>query len=302
MELPESFKTTVIATYDDGGPWLKRLPDLIQEMAVRWSLEVEPAFPNLSYNYVAPAVRSDGTEAVLKLGPPNPDLRCEMEALKLYAGEGAVRLLEFDSQGGALLIERIRPGVMLSTVPNDSDATSIAGGMMQRLWRPLTDDHPFPSLARWFQSLTKLRGKFDGGTGPLPARLFEEAERLYKELLASQTEQVLLHGDLHHFNVLTSTRDGWLVIDPKGIRGERAFDTAQFMLNPWPDLLNRTDPGHILARRVDQLADDLGLDRYRIRGWGIANAMLSACWSVEDGGDLAGSHDLACAELLSGIR
>lgn len=301
MQLPESFKSTVVTTYADGAQWLDRLPALIEQMAERWSLSVAPAFPNLSYNWVAPVVRSDGTDAVLKLGPPSHELRCEMAALKRYDGRGAVRLLESDRESGALLMERIRPGVMLSTLADDGEATSIAAGLMRSLWRPLPDDHEFPTLARWFKSLTELRGKFDGETGPIPPRLFEEAETLFAELSASQGEVLLLHGDFHHYNVLTAERAPWLAIDPKGICGDRAFDTAQYLLNPWEDLLERPDAGRILARRIDQFAEELDLDRARIRGWGLANAVLSVCWAIEDGDPLGGRHDLGCAELLAGL-
>src|SRR5690348_2928247 len=103
MELSEIFRRTVIGTYEDGVEWLERLPALIDLMARRWSLTVGPAFANLSYNYVAPAVTSDGVEVVLKLGPPNPELSSEMEALRIYDGRGAARLLQCDPNAGALL-------------------------------------------------------------------------------------------------------------------------------------------------------------------------------------------------------
>lgn len=328
MELPENFRRTVIGTYENGAAWLEQLPALIERIARRWSLAVGPAFANLSYNYVAPGITSDGVEVVLKLGPPNPELSSEMEALRIYDGRGAGRLLQCDPDAGALLEERLRPGVMLSTLEDDSEATLIAADVMSQLWRPLpidpcfvfrgscfvgcdsritdhgsrTTNHKFPSLARWFRSLTELRTNFEGGTGPLPVRVVEEAESLFTDLDASQRDPVLLHGDLHHFNVLNSERCPWLAIDPKGIYGERAFDTAQFLLNPWPDLLRRAHPDRIIAQRIDLFAETLSLERERIRGWAFSNAVLSACWGVEDGEDMAGRYDLACAELLSALK
>ena len=300
IDLPDHFIRTVTTAYADGASWLQQLPDLIEERARIWSLKVEPPFSNLSYNYVAPATRSDGTEVVLKLGPPNDELSSEMEALRLYDGCGAARLLECDPDAGALLECRIRPGVMLAALEDDEEATSVAGDIMRRLWRPLASGHKFPTLARWFASLTEFRGKWGGGTGPLPVRLVEEAEALFSELYSSQTEPVLLHGDLHHYNVLRAAGTSWLAIDPKGIYGECAFDIGQFLLNPF-GLLERPEPARIFARRINQFADELNLDRERIRGWALAKTVLSACWAVEDGADMTNHDDLACAEILSAI-
>ncbi len=301
MNLPDPFRSTVIATYENGSTWLLELPDRVRDIAGHWSLTLEPPFLNLSYNYVVPAARSDGSDAVLKLGPPNPELCCEMDSLRIYDGQGAARLLERDPDAGALLVERLRPGTMLSTLEDDPAMTSIAAGIMRELWRPLPKKRAFPSLTRWFAALTEHRGTH-GGSGPIPSRLFEEAESLFTELNASQGEPVLLHGDIHHFNLLQAERAPWLAIDPKGLAGEREFDTAQFLLNPCPHLLEMPDPGQILGRRIDQFADELGFDRARIRGWGIANAVLSVCWGVAHNKPVDSRYDLACSEILSKIR
>jgi len=57
---------------------------------------------------------------------------------------------------------------------------------------------------------------FNGGTGPLNSKLVERAEQSAKDFFAENHMPVLMHGDFHHFNVLSSER-GWLVIDPKGV-------------------------------------------------------------------------------------
>src|SRR5687767_355178 len=102
--IPENFARTQIELNGaDGVEWLNRLPDLIAECEKRWALRVEPPFVPLSYNYVAPARRTDGTDVVLKLGFPNPELITEIEALRLYNGRGIVQLLEADPDQGVLL-------------------------------------------------------------------------------------------------------------------------------------------------------------------------------------------------------
>ncbi len=279
-----------------GEEWAQRLPSLVAACARRWSLQVEPPFPDLSYNFAAPARRADGTNLVLKICFPDREFITEADALRLFAGRVAVQLLEVDLDVGAMLLERIEPGTSLVTL-DDEAATSAAASVMRRLWRPVPAGHRFPTVADWAAGFSRLRTRFDGGTGPLPARLVEKAERLFGELLVSSATPVLLHGDRHHGNVLAARREPWLAIDPKGIIGEPAFDTAALLHNP-ANLLAAPHPSRILARRVDQLAEQLGFDRTRIRGWGLAQAVLAAYWSLEDAGRVW-EQPLLCAQYLA---
>jgi streptomycin 6-kinase len=230
-------------------------------------------------------VRADGTEAILKMGVPNPELTTEIEALSAFGGRGAVRLLAVDRARGALLLERLRPGAPLWSVPDDEEATRIAARLMRQLWRPVPGEHPFPTTRRWALGFDRMRARFQGGTGPLPAALTGRAEALFRDLLASAGEPVLLHGDLHHDNILSARRRPWLAIDPKGVVGEPAYETGALLRNPVGRLLGEPDPAGIIARRVEILAAKLDMDRHRLLDWGLAQAVLAAWWCVEDGQD-----------------
>jgi streptomycin 6-kinase len=109
---------------------------------------------------------------------------------------------------------------------------------------------------------------------------------------------VLLHGDLHHDNILTATRQTWLAIDPKGIVGEPAYETGPLLLN----MFSKEDPQaeKVLARGIAQLSEELGLDQQRIHGWALSRAVLSAIWDLEDTGQ-GGEEAIACAETLASI-
>ena len=285
MSVPDEFARRIIGMRaSSGAAWLDRLPALVAGAADRWSLTVGPPFADLSYNYAAPAERADGTRAVLKIGFPDQELLTEAEALRRYGGHGAVRLLEADLAQGVLLLERLEPGTPLLSVEDDENATAIAANVLRRLWRSVPADHPFPTVADWGAGFARMRDRFGGTTGPLPPALTDAAERQFAELLSSMAEPVLLHGDLHHANVLAAARDPWLAIDPKGIVGEPAYDTGAWLRNWLPDLLELPRPDRILARRIDQFTEALDLDRERVRAWGMAQAVLSAWWMIEDHG------------------
>jgi streptomycin 6-kinase len=173
--------------------WLDRLPVLLRECEQRWSLTIQAPFARLSYNYVAPAQAADGSPLVLKLGVPNPEFVSEIEALRVFDGRGAIRLIDADPSQGVLLLERANPGTPLMALTDDEEATSIASKVMRQLWRPAPADGVFPALERWFRALAQLRTKYDGKTGPLPSFVVEAAERSYADLIASS--DFAIHGE-----------------------------------------------------------------------------------------------------------
>jgi streptomycin 6-kinase len=194
-----------------------------------------------------------------------------------------VRLLKADPARGCVLLERLKPGTPLSAVADDDRATQIVAQVMGKLWRLPPADHSFRSVADWAAGLGRLRKKFGGGTGPLSAVLVTKAERLFTDLLASMKDEVLLHGDLHHENILYSERRGWMAIDPKGILCEPAYEVGALLRNISPHLLSQPRPAQVVARRVNIVCEELGLDPKRVLAWGLAQAVLSAWWCLEDG-------------------
>jgi streptomycin 6-kinase len=304
--LPDNFTRTITDLCGERGhAWLDNLPALIADCERRWSLKVLPPF-ELSYNYVAPAVRADGTEVVIKLGVPDGALTDEMTALRLWDGHGVVQLLDCDPDQGLMLLERLKPGAPLLTVEDDEEATHIFAQVACQLWIPAPAVHNFDTPHTWAEGLKRLRRRFDGGTGPLPVKIVETAESLFAELLSSQADPVLLHGDLHHWNILAAEacpgRMGqpWLALDPKGIVGEPCYEVGAWLRNPVGQLFNQPNPSRLLARRVAILAEELGFDRQRIIGWGVAQAVLSAWWSIEDH-ERGWEEAIVCAELLAGL-
>lgn len=261
--------------------WVERLPGLVAECARLWSLRVGAPCEPLSYNYVATATRADGSRVILKIGVPHRELYTEMEALRGLDGNGCARLLESDRERGAMLLERLAPGHPLDPAADDEAATRIAAGVMRQLWRPAAPGHSLFTLARRTSGLARMRQRYGGGTGPLPGHLVERAEGLFRELLASQEGDLLLHGDLHHGNILSAQRQPWLCIDPKGIVGEPAYDAAVFLLSLAPAQLAQPRPDRILACRAGILVEELGLDRQRLLAWSQAHAILSAWWCIE---------------------
>ncbi|MFO8037676.1 MAG: aminoglycoside phosphotransferase family protein [Anaerolineales bacterium] len=283
MDLPEDFKTRIHGTFGrDGQSWLKQLPDLLEHFQDAWSLTLHHSpFPP-SYHYVIPCQTQHGVDAVLKLGVPNPELSTEINALRHFKGRGVVRLLKADQGRGGLLLERITPGTALLHVKDNLYAAQAAANVADKLWRPPPKNHPFPTMEDWGQGFQRLRKEFQGDTGPFPKMLVEKAEALFKDLLSSTSEPVLLHGDFHHRNLLKAQRDPWLTIDPKGLIGEPAYEMGAYLRNPFPEILHEADFQKLTAERIEIFADTLSLDPSRMIGWGFSQAVLAAWWSYEE--------------------
>ncbi len=303
MKVPERLAINVRDVHGETGvAWLARLPSVLEKCSREWSLTLEPPFEAASFNYVAPVVRADGSPAVLKVGVPHREFTTEFEALRVFDGRGSVRLLEGDADRGVMLLERAVPGTPVSRLGDDAKATSALTSVMRELRRDVPADHPFPTVADWASGLAKLRREFGGGTGPFPPEIVNAAEWAFAELIASSPTPRLLHGDLHHDNVPAAERRPWLSVDPKGVVGDPAYETAAMLRNPVAWLPLQDDPARILRRRVEQLADELGFDRARIAGWGFAQTVLAAWWTYEDHRRYDEAGILVAERLLALLR
>jgi streptomycin 6-kinase len=184
--------------------------------------------------------------------PPEDDESDEEpDALALWNGDGAVRLLRRDDRRRAMLIERAVPGADLATVDED-EATELAVSVATRLWRPAST--PF----RWIGDHV-LRWLGDAGRDG--HELVPLARRLYASLDVGR--ETLLHGDFHHHNLLAH-RDRWVAIDPKPMLGEPEYDVASFLWNPLAYRM-RLD---VTERRLAAFAAG-GLDETRMRAWAL---------------------------------
>ncbi len=280
-----------------GAEWLDRLPRLVAECVDIWQLRPGRTFTSGNVSLVLAVERADGLPAVLKLSFPDEESEHEPDALDLWHGHGAVRLLTHDPRRRALLLERCLPGTNLWELRDEHEANRIACAVLRRLWRPPPRDHAFRPLAdealRWADELPREWALIGNA---FERRLIDHAVDAVQELVPSQAELVVAHQDLHGGNVLRAEREPWLAIDPKPLVGERAFDAASLLRDRREDLVRDPSPGRRIRRRLDQLTAELGLDRERLRGWGIVHALA---WGFS-GKTRKVEHDMiACARWLT---
>ncbi len=287
LNMDEQFRKRTLALRGNeaGEKWLSEIPNLIKEFEEKWSIKIGKPF-GLFINYVAPAMKTDGSDVVIKIGfPEDEEFITEVNALKIFNGEGIVRLLDADLEKEVILLERLKPGIQLSLLEDDKEATRIIALAMKKLWKPVPSNHNFPTLADWshgFQWYFDSIGKKDL---PMSVEIVKEAQEIFSGLVGNPNEQYLLHGDLHHENVLSAQRESWLAIDPKGVIGEREYEVAAMLRNPHTKLLKMNDPKKVLRKRLEILSEILGFDEERIIKWGYAQTILSVIWNLQGGND-----------------
>jgi streptomycin 6-kinase len=298
LAVPERLRRNAVDTWGAVGErWLDRLPALVDGVAREWDLRLGPTF-DLSFNWVAAVTQSDGSDAVLKLGPPEPGhLADEAAALEAFDGAGAVRLLRYDGDRGALLLERAEAGKTLrSLVPaRDPEATAAIISVTQRLHRSPRPGCALPDLEDEAESFSGHLRTYPGDA-PLPRRLVQRAGELFDQLCVTAARRVVLHGDLHHDNVLTATRERWLAIDPHGVVGDPGYDVGAMLYNPDPHIRG-DELLALVPARIEQLAEGLHLSTERVVCWGFVVAVLSEVWTAQDGG-IPGGRPLDVANAL----
>lgn len=266
--------------------WLDQLPQLVRKLQHQWALTPDSPLDGdePTCSYVAAFQREDGTPAVLKISIPHMEAEREIHGLRFWDGDPTVRVLAFDDETGAMLLERCTPGTTLRSLP-ECDQDVVIAGLLRRLWRSPSAPHTFRSLSTLMEHWTNET--FAQVEYWPDADLVREGLRLFEELPRDTTREVLLATDLHAGNVLRAEREPWLVIDPKPFVGDPAYDATQHLFNCRARL--RSDPD----RTIRRLADLLGVDYERVRLWTLARA------AAEPRDDWANSELLQLARIIA---
>lgn len=271
-----------------GAAWIATLPSLVPEVARDWNLQLGPVLePGGVLSWIAPA----GTDSILKLSWPDDELQFEGDALRRWDPAIAVRVLRHDPARRALLLELIEPATPLGDQWDDESLT-IGLELLPQLW--VQADEPFRRLSEqaavWAADVQKRWAVVGDVMSPA---IIAEGLRLLQEL--GDDEMFLLHGDFHPGNVLRDEQRGWVVIDPKPMVGDRAFDATAMVIH------GVSDDAH-LRRRLSRVSSTLNLDPSRLVAWALARHVNWVLWEYAVDGGTWGDALVAQAELLAAVH
>ncbi len=254
--------------------WMAALPVIVDDLARRWSLDLDRPFqPGGSTSWVAPVRDPAGERLVLKVGWRHYEALHEADGLRAWNGEGVVRLADslLTAETSALLLEACEPGTPLSQDMPSADQDAVVAGLLRRLWIEPPSGHRFRPLQSMCDSWAdEFEEKYTAAAtrGPqLDPGLARAGIELFRSLPGTSERCVLLCTDLHPGNVLAARREPWLVIDPKPYVGDPTYDPLQHMLN-FPGRLGADPTGF-----VGRMADLLDLDAQRLGQWLFARCV-----------------------------
>jgi streptomycin 6-kinase len=278
ITLPEEFAARARRN-DEWARWLAALPRLVEDILAEWQLDRDGPVLTGETAIVLPVLTASGDPAVVKFGLPHRESAYEHLALREWAGEGAVRLLRADPRRGVLLLERADPGHDLSEVPV-VEACEVIAALYPRLHRPPIPqlDRLSESAASWAETLVPLRE-----ARVVPRRFVDQAIGLATDFASDPaTDTAIIHTDLHFFNVLAATREPWLVIDPKPLTGDPAYEVAPLLWNRWAEAGATGNLRAAVLERMFTVVDAAGLDEDRVRCWVVVRELVNVAYVLRE--------------------
>lgn len=274
---------------DPGRAWIEELPSVVDELCDAWGLEIDGDVMHGYLAVVTPVRRADQRYA-LKVSWIYEGNAHEALALAAWGGSGTVSLIDHDPERGAMLLERLDPHTTLESVPLH-DAVRIAARLLRRLCVPCPDGPPSlrARAERWTVELPDEWKRLDHD---IPRRTLDAAVDVCTSLGPSAGD-LLVNDDLHYGNVLRGTREPWLVIDPKPLRGDPEFAVAPLLWNRFED----SDAE--MRRRLDEIVEVAELDAERTRAWMLARTVDDALWSASMGFGTGQAKSTAIARWLT---
>ncbi len=298
-----------------GARWVRDWPDLLQDRLEAWHLELDLLPGRAAWAgrcaVVLPVLRRHGVgrqPAALKLTIPHEEALPEPDALELWDGVGAVRLLAASRERFALLLERLDGDHSLKDVPLDRTPDPWAS-VLRRLSVAAGTTAPwsgFPRLSveaeQWTDTLPE---QWQHLGEPFPRSLLDAALDVCSErgvVGRRWDHDVLVHSDLHYENLLPAPSGRpreFTAIDPKPVIGDAEYAVAPMLWNRLGELDADDPAGHLRAHCL-ALSTAAGLDAELAIGWTVVRETRNALSYLDHGRTADADRSLWVASSVLG--
>ncbi len=275
MQIPDSFTDEAIRRFGERGrAWVAELPSILEGRLQAWHLIDCQPIPNLSINYVCFCTSLQHGPVVLKVQGPHQERYTEIEALQLFGGRSCCRIVAVDLPSASMQLERACPGSTLRELPDRVQQLAIGARMVRDLPLRATSPNRLPTYVQWLEAAGLMLERTAAPSGL--RELLSDAREQYERLLVAGEQPAVMHGDLHHDNIL---RDGdrWVVIDPQGVTGPAVLEAGRFIQNHaavdfrWMDWQELEQTTQFVASVLEQPYARV------LRAFSVLH-VLSVCW------------------------
>ncbi|TFC61198.1 kinase [Cryobacterium sp. TMT2-15-1] len=260
----------------DGTKWLDSLSERLANQCVEWSLRPDGSALHGS-NAIAVPVTRHGVPFLLRMAPPHPSFQLEIYALRFWDGRGTVRLIEHDSDAGAMLLERLDTTETLSSAPL-IDAVPVIARLMRRLAVPAETTDAASTADVVAARVGLLKAEWERLGKPFDRAILQQTLKTAQDLSSTPHDDAV-NADLHFDQVLAGTREPWLAVDPVLLRGDIEYDLARIL---WTRLDEMTDDTEVLFH-FDTVVREAQLDRERAWKWVLYRSVDYWLWGLDHG-------------------
>lgn len=226
MKLEEDFKNKILSTFDEEGIiWLNNIDKIIDKYTKKLGLENIKIRKQLSINILLEAYSKQFGDVIIKILSPGIISLNEIKYVNELNLKKIVKCYYYNLDDRIMILEKINPGYCLSKLKNIDDRIKIFKDILTDICDNTADFiDQFPQLETKLYDSVQHNNKYE----QVISNLLDIAKDMYKQIKKYNYPKYVLHNDLHHKNILKS-KEGWKIIDPHGVVGEKIFDTAQFI-------------------------------------------------------------------------
>ena len=251
---------------------------VVRTVCQEWGLTVERWLPGGAGTPPLVVRRADGSAAVLKIAEPGA-LDGAVRVMRAGDGLAYAGVLAWKADRGAVLLERLGRDLWAEASTLSSQGQVLVP-LLREAWQvPLTCGRPFQSKA---SDLLAILAELGPRYGTHHQDALVVATEYAKQLAASETAEVVCHGDPHAGNVLRRG-GGWALIDPDGFIGERAYDLGVVMRDACREITaaEALQPGSarpMLLEECRRMAESANVDPERLWRWGFVERVTTGLY------------------------
>ncbi len=282
MFIPDEARNKIIRIFGENGiSFFNKLDDLLIKYKEKWKLSNLCYYNSVTVNLIFFCTCEEYGEVVLKFGVPSKEISTEINTLEFYNNKGMCKIFKSNIEDAVFLLERISPGDMLKKLPNYINRANIMSNIIKNFHIECNRTDIFPTYQEWLNKIYIYMEKVQN-EHPKLFKYISMAKDISLELNKTYNRTYLLHGDLHHENILLNKNNKYIVIDPKGVIGDPIFETSRYIENEFEfdgeDKYSIDKINHI----VDIFNYNLKTPKEVILKTLFIDNIISNCWCIED--------------------